>query len=173
MPTFPLSAPVAVVGSRYGSPFGVGQVAAAVVAAGGSVVTGCAAGVDSAAAAAASVAAGVRPARLLPPAYLALSALPRVLVCRATSRQPAALATRTRYVIAFASAVAVFPPAGGAAAFGPGSLLVLRLAQSRGVPVFVAGPSAPAVGAGWQAGAVAGVAGWLWFVPLPAQARLF
>lgn len=146
--TFPLSVSIAIVGSRHGSPFGVSQFARAVATAGGQVVTGCARGVDSAAAAAAAAAG--RPATIY----------------RAASQSPAALATRTRLVVSAAAAVAVFPPAGGAAALGPGSALALRLALRRGVPVFVAGPSAPA-GAGWSAATVAGVSGWV-FVGQPS-----
>ena len=93
-PAFPLAGVVAVVGSRHGSPYPVGQFAAAVVQAGGSVVTGCARGVDQVAARTAAAAAGVHPARLLPPAYLALNHLPRVLVCRAYDRSARALAQR-------------------------------------------------------------------------------
>lgn len=171
-PAFPLAGVVAVVGSRHGSPYPVAQFAAAVVAAGGSVVTGCARGVDHAAATAAAAAAGVAPLRLLPPAYLALSTMPRVLVCRAAGRTPQALATRTRYVVAFASAVAIFPPAGE---LGPGSVLALSLALRRawaGVPVFYAGPAAPPTVAyqppgSWQPAAVAGVCGWCWSPPMP------
>lgn len=170
-PAFPLTGVVAVVGSRHGSPYGVAQLAAAVVAAGGSVVTGCAGGVDQAAAAGAG--AGVLPLRLLPPAYLALSAMPRVLVCRAAGRTPQALATRTRYVVQFAAAVAVFPPTPGAVALGAGSLLALRAAQARRLPVFVAGPAAPALGSGWSLVRVAGVSGWLWLPPACGMPDLF
>lgn len=164
--TFPLAAaPVAVVGSRHGSPFGVPQFAAAVVAAGGHVLTGCARGVDRAAACAAA-AAGAPVTRV--PALAAATwgqrpARSRVVV--AAGQYPSDLATRTRVVVQHAAAVAVFPPAGGAGLLGPGSLLALRLALSRGVPVFVAGPVAP-VGPGWAAATVAGVAGWLW-LPAP------
>lgn len=148
MSDFPLNAdPVAVVGSRYGSPFGPGAFALAVVRAGGQVVTGCAAGVDSAAAAA--VAGHVR-------------------VIRAESPAAWALAKRTGQVVAAAAAVAVFPPASGVP--GKGSALALRLALARGVPVFVAGPVSPA-GAGWSAATVGGCAGWLHVAP-PAMPRL-
>jgi hypothetical protein len=138
MSIFPLSAAVAVVGSRHGSPFGVAQFAAAVIQSGGSVITGCAPGVDSAAVAAAAAAG--RPAS----------------VFRSASFAPRDLATRTRLVIHAAAAVAVFPPASGE--LGPGSALALRLALARRVPVFVAGAVAPAVG--WQPVTVAGVRGW-------------
>lgn len=159
MTAFPLSAaPVAVVGSRHGSPYGVAQFAAAVVQAGGHVLTGCASGVDRAAACAAA-AAGARVTRV--PALGAWpTRAPASRVVVAADHTPPALATRTRLVVQHAAAVAVFPPAGGAGALGPGSLLALRLAVRRGVPVFVAGPVAPA-GVGWSAAAVAGVAGWL------------
>lgn len=160
---FPLSR-VAIVGSRYGSPYRPGQLARYVVAAGGQVITGCASGVDSAAAAAAGA------------AMQQVHASPSALrVIHAATRHPRDLAARTRQVVAAAAAVAVFPPAGGAAALGPGSLLALGLAQRQRVPVFVAGPVAPTTGTGWQPGIVAGVAGWLWF-PAPAPApmpRLF
>ena len=163
MPAFPLhAAPVAIVGSRHGSPYGVAQFATAVIRAGGHVLTGCAAGVDRCAASAAA-AAGARVTRV--PALGAWPSRPvasRVVV--AADQSPAALATRTRCVITAAAAVAVFPPAGGA--LGPGSALALRLALSRGVPVFVAGPLAPAR-SGWAAATVAGVAGWL-HLPAPA-----
>lgn len=156
---FPLSR-VAVVGSRHGSPYRPGQLAGYVVRAGGQVVTGCARGVDSAAAAAAGAA--------MQQVHASSSALH---VIHAASRQPRDLATRTRQVVAAAVAVAVFPPAGGAAALGPGSLLALGLAQRSRLPVFVAGPTAPTTGSGWQPGTVAGVAGWLWF-PAPAPAPM-
>ena len=177
VPAFPLAGVVAVVGSRHGSPYPVGQFAAAVVQAGGSVVTGCARGVDQVAARTAAAAAGVHPARLLPPAYLALNHLPRVLVCRAYDRSARALAQRTRRVVEFAQAVAVFPPAGQP---GPGSTLALSLALRRacsGVAVFYAGPVPPPAvpyqpPGTWQPAAVAGVAGWLWS-PLPDMPPLF
>lgn len=164
MPAFPLSAaPVAVVGSRHGSPFGVPQFAAAVIQSGGHVLTGCASGVDRAAACAAA-AAGARVTRV--PALSGWASRPvasRVVV--AADQSPAALATRTRLVVSAAAAVAVFPPAAGAGALGPGSLLALRVGLRRGVPVFVAGPVAPALGAGWAAATVAGVPGWLHLPP--------
>ena len=163
MAAFPLhSAPVAIVGSRHGSPYGVAAFAAAVIAAGGHVLTGCASGVDRAAARAAA-AAGARVTRV--PALGGWPARPvasRVVV--AADQSPAALATRTRCVVSAAAAVAVFPPAGGV--LGPGSALALRLALSRGVPVFVAGPVAPAR-SGWAAATVAGVSGWV-FVGQPS-----
>ena len=176
-PAFPLAGVVAVVGSRHGSPYPVAQFAAAVVAAGGSLVTGCAAGVDHTAASAAASAAGVQPSRLVPPAYLALSTMPRVLVCRAYDRSAHALAQRTRRVVEFAQAVAVFPPAGQ---LGPGSSLALSLALRRawsGVAVFYAGPVPPPAvqyqpPGTWHSAAVAGVAGWLWS-PLPDMPPLF
>lgn len=149
-PAFPLAAAVAVVGSRHGSPYPVAQFAAAVVQAGGQVVTGCARGVDSAAAAAAARAG--RPATI----HLAASQLPRDL------------AARTRQVIHAAAAVAIFPPAG---TLGPGSALALRTAQARRVPVFFAGPAAPAA-AGWSPAVVGGVPGWCWS-PAPAMPSLF
>lgn len=162
-PAFPLAGVVAVVGSRHGSPYSPAQLAAAVVGAGASLVTGCASGVDHTAASAAAAAAGVAPLRLLPPQYLALSTMPRVLVCRAGGRTAADLATRTRHVVSFASAVIICPPAGGQ--LGPGSALALRTAQARALPVFCAGPVPPAPG--FQPAAVAGVPGWSWLPPSP------
>ena len=61
-----------------------------------------------------------------------------------------------------AAATAVFPPSGP---LGPGSALALRLAQSRRVPVFFAGPAAPAAPGPWSPATVAGVSGWLWSPP--------
>ena len=136
------AAPVAVVGSRHGSPFGAGAFAAAVVAAGGSVVTGCAAGVDQEAAAAAA---------------------PKVRVFRAEAPAPWALAKRTGQVINAARAVAIFPPASGD--LGPGSALALRLALGRNLPVFVAGPVRPAPQ--FDPAHLGGVSGWLFLPPMP------
>lgn len=147
MTAFPWGVPVAVVGSRHGSPYHPERFARAVIRSGGVVVTGCAAGVDLAARTAAAAemqAAHANPAALH--------------VEYAESGEPWALARRTGRVVAAAAAVAVFPLAGGA--FGPGSALALRLALGRGVPVFVAGPLAPA-GTGWQSVTLQAVAGWL------------
>nr|UVZ00223.1 Hypothetical protein [synthetic construct] len=150
-PTFPLGGAVAIVGSRHGSPYRPDSFAAAVVAAGGSVVTGCARGVDHAAATAAAA------------AMQRVHAHPASLrVFRAAGHTPADLAARTRQVIHAAAAVAVFPPSGP---LGPGSALALRLAQSRRVPVFFAGPTAPAAPGPWSPATVAGVSGWLWSPP--------
>ena len=170
MPAFPLATVCAVVGSRYGSPFGVGQFTTAVIQAGGHLITGCAAGVDSAAASAAA-GAGAAVARV--PALGSWAGQPaasRVVV--AAGRTPSALATRTRLVVQHAAAVAVFPPVGGTAALGPGSVLVLRLALARSIPIFFAGPLAPPA-AGFHSGTVAGVAGWLRFPPSAAVQSLF
>lgn len=148
-PAFPLAGAVALVGSRHGSPYSVPQFAAAVVAAGGRVVTGCARGVDHTARTTAAQAG--KPAT----------------VYQAAGPQAYQLARRTVQVVHAAAAVAVFPPAPGALALGPGSRLALRTAQARALPVFVAGPTAPA-GPGWSLVRVAGVAGWLWLPPMPA-----
>lgn len=153
-----LSGVVAFAGSRHGSPWPVAPVVRLVRASGGSVRVGCAAGVDAA----------VR------------SACPGAVVVRAAafSGPPAArLARRTRAVVLGsaslglprASALLVFPPAGGAPALGPGSSLALRLALSGGLAVWVAGGVRPA-GSGWQKVALAGVPGW-WLEPV--QAALF
>jgi len=102
---FPLSGVVAFAGSRHGSPFPVAPLVSAVLAAGGSVRVGCAPGVD----------AVVRSCCLL------------AVVVRASSfpgPPRARLAARTRVVVAGASALCVFPPAGGA--LGPGSSLTTR-----------------------------------------------
>lgn len=146
MSGFPLTASVAVVGSRYGSPYWPARLAAAVVLAGGSVVTGCAAGVDHAAA---TAAAGAGRA---------------AVVFRTAGPLPYQLAARTVQVIHHAAAVAVFPPAGGQ--LGRGSALALRTAQARRLPVFVAGPVQPAPQ--FTPATVAGVAGWLWLPPMPS-----
>lgn len=153
-----LSGVVAFAGSRHGSPWPVAPVVRLVRASGGSVRVGCAAGADAA----------VR------------SACPGAVVVRAAafSCPPAArLARRTRAVVLGsaslglprASALLVFPPAGGAPALGPGSSLALRLALSGGLAVWVAGGVRPA-GSGWQKVALAGVPGW-WLEPV--QAALF
>ncbi len=163
MSVFSLSARVAVVGSRHGSPFPVARFARAVVAAGGSVVSGCASGVDAAALSAVSGVVSVAAGSALP-----ASGSVRLV---AASRQPAALGQRTSCVVAAACAVAVFPPASGE--FGPGSLLALRLALRAGLPVFAAGRAAPPLGSGWVAATVAGVSGWLRPSPAAAQASLF
>jgi hypothetical protein len=134
---FPLSGAVAVVGSRHGSPYPVAPVVAAILASGGSVRTGCARGVDS----------------------LAASLAPGCVVLRASafpaSNFAGSLALRTRAVVRGASAVCVFPSAGG---IGSGSALAISTALSCGLPVFVAGVC-PSAGT-WQPCTVAGVAGW-------------
>lgn len=110
---FPLSGVVAFCGSRHGSPFPVSPVVAAVLSAGGSVRVGCASGVDAA----------VR------------SCCPSAVVLRVSSfpgPARARLAARTRAVVAGASALCVFPPAGGS--LGPGSSLAVREALRRGLP---------------------------------------
>ena len=140
---FPLSGVVAFSGSRHGSPFPVAPVVSAVLSSGGSVRVGCAAGVD----------ATVR------------SCCPLAVVVRASSfpgPPRARLAARTRAVVAGASALCVFPPAGGS--LGPGSSLALRYALSTGLAVWCAGPR-PSVPASWSPLRLAGVPG---FVYLPA-----
>lgn len=139
---FPLSGVVAFAGSRHGSPFPVAPLVSAVLAAGGSVRVGCAPGVD----------AVVRSCCLL------------AVVVRASSfpgPPRARLAARTR-VVAGASALCVFPPAGGS--LGPGSSLAIRCALSAGLPVWCAGPR-PSVPVSWSSLRLAGVPG---FVYLPA-----
>jgi len=145
----PLSGPVAVVGSRHGSPWPVAPVVRAILAAGGVVRTGCAPGVDAAARAAA------------PGAVVVSASAPQF----AGLPRPVALAARTRAVVAGALALVVFPPASGV--LGPGSALAVSCALERFIPVWVAG-SWP--GAGWQACTLAGVPGWLL---TPAQPALF
>ncbi|WP_295814401.1 hypothetical protein [uncultured Deinococcus sp.] len=154
MTGFPLGGAVAIVGSRHGSPYGVAAFAQFVICGGGQVITGCAPGVDHAAAAAAGAAMQAAHAH---PASLQ--------IVRAQGGQAWALARRTHDVVRRAVCVAIFPPAGGV--LGPGSALALRLAQARGLAVFVAGPHAPAPD--WQAFKVGSVSGWLW----PAVVRLF
>jgi hypothetical protein len=140
---FPLSGVVAFAGSRHGSPFPVAPVVSAVLSSGGSVRVGCAAGVDAA----------VR------------SCCPSVVVVRSSSfpgPPRARFAARTRAVVAGASALCVFPPAGGS--LGPGSSLAVREALRRGLPVWCAGPR-PSAPTSWSSLRLAGVPG---FVYLPA-----
>jgi hypothetical protein len=139
---FSLGIPVAFVGSRYGSPVAVAPVVQAVMAAGGSVRVGCAPGVDAA----------VR------------AACPTAVVFRAASfggPPAAALAARTRAVVAGAGALVLFPPATGQ--LGPGSALALRCALDAGLPVWCAG-FAP-TSSDWQPLALAGVAGFFLAAP--------
>jgi hypothetical protein len=91
---FPLSAVVAFAGSRHGSPFPMAPVVSAVLSSGGSVHVGCAPGVDAA----------VRKC-CLSAAVVRVSSYPGPPLAR--------LAARTRVVVAEASALCVFPPAGG------------------------------------------------------------
>lgn len=143
--SFPLGGAVAFAGSRYGSPFPVAPVVSAVLSAGGSVRVGCATGVDAA----------VR------------SRCPSAVVLRASSFSGplrARLAARTRAVVAGASALCVFPPAGGA--LGPGSALAVREALRNGLPVWCAGPR-HSIGVFWSPLRLAGVPG---FVCLPSPA---
>ena len=137
--SFPLSGVVAFAGSRYGSPFPVEPVVSAVLSSGGSVRVGCASGVDAA----------VR------------SCCPSAVAVRASSFSGppgARLAARTRAVVAEASALCVFPPAGGS--LGPGSSLALRCALSAGLPVWCAG-SPPSVPAPWSPLRLADVPGFV------------
>jgi hypothetical protein len=117
----------------------------AVLSAGGSVRVGCAGGVDAA----------VR------------ACCPSAVVLRASSfpgPPRARLAARTRAVVSGASALCVFPPAGGF--LGPGSSLAIREAFARNLPVWCAGPR-PAVPALWSPLRLAGVPGFVCF-PAPA-----
>ena len=142
--SFPLGGAVAFAGSRHGSPFPVTPVVSAVLSAGGSVRVGCASGVDAA----------VR------------SCCPSAVVLRALSFSGpphARLAARTRAVVSGASALCVFPPAGGV--LGPGSTLAVRCALSTGIPVWCAGPR-PSVSASWSPLRLAGIPG---FACLPAS----
>ncbi len=119
--------------------FPVAPVVSAVLSSGGSVRVGCAPGVDAA----------VR------------SCCPAAVVLRASSFSGpprARLATRTRAVVAEASALCVFPPAGGC--LGPGSSLAVRCALSSGLPVWCAGPR-PSVPASWLPLRLAGLPGWV------------
>lgn len=140
---FPLSGAVAFCGSRHGSPFPVAPVVSAVLSSGGSVRVGCAPGVDAAVRACCPSAVVLRASSFSGP--------PRVR-----------LAARTRAVVAGASALCVFPPAGGV--LGPGSSLAVRCALSAGLPVWCAGPQ-PSVPGCWSSLRLAGVPG---FVCLPA-----
>jgi hypothetical protein len=146
---FPLSARVAVAGSRHGSPWSPVPLALEILAAGGQLVTGCAPGVDQSVRLAAAGAAVVLRARELYPD------LP----------VPAALARRTCAVVRMADQLAVFPAAEG---LGPGSALALSVALELHRPVWVAGPRP--TGSGWQPLTLAGVPGWLC---APSQPALF
>lgn len=141
--SFPLSGAVAFADSRHGATGNGELVVCVVLSSGGSVRVGCAAGVDAA----------VR------------SCCPSAMVVRASSfpgPPRARVAARTRAVVAGASTLCVFPPAGGS--LGPGSPLALRCAFSAGLPVWCAGPLLP-VPAPWSPLRLAGVPG---FVCLPA-----
>ena len=141
---FPLSGVVAFAGSRFGSPWSVAPVVAAVLAAGGVVRVGCARGVDSAVR---SAAADGSPGSLA------------VVSASSFGSGRRALAARTRSVVSGPGVrvLCLFPPASGV--LGPGSSLALSVALERGLPVWSAGPRP--VGAGWQPCALAGVPGWL------------
>lgn len=151
-PAFPLAGAVAFAGSRHGSPFAVAPFVAAVAAAGGSVRVGCARGVDAA----------VRVACPSAAVFVARELFPSLPV-------PAALASRTRVVVSGASALLVFPPAGGV--LGRGSALAVRSAVAAGLPVWCAGAVCP-VGSGWVRFSLCGVAGWACF-SATAQRSLF
>ena len=157
-------AAVAVVGSRHGSPYGVAQFVTALVTVGGTVRTGCAAGVDTAALTAVAPAGGTFATVRVPATHAPAGGHVQVM---AQARSPQGLAIRTRLVVAHAQALAVFPPAGGAAALGPGSLVALREALRRALPVFVAGPTPPSIGDCWQPYTVVGVPGWYRPTPRP------
>lgn len=143
--SFPLGGAVAFCGSRHGSPFPVSPVVAAVLSTGGSVRVGCASGVDAA----------VR------------SCCPSDVVLRASSfpgPSRTRLAARTRAVVAGASALCVFPPAGGV--LGPGSSLAIRCAISSSLPVWCAGPR-PSASPAWSPLRLAGLPGFVCF-PAPS-----
>ncbi len=140
---FPLGRAVAFCGSRHGSPFPVSPVVVAVISAGGSVRVGCASGVDAAVRSRCRLAVVLRASSFSGP--------PRVR-----------LAARTRAVVAGASALCVFPPAGGV--LGPGSSMAVRGALRRGLPVWCAGHR-PSLSAAWSPLRLTGVSG---FVCLPA-----
>jgi hypothetical protein len=139
----PLSGVVAFAGSRHGSPFPVAPVVSAVLPSGGSVRVGCAAGVDAAVRSCCSSAVVVRASSFSGP-------------------PGARLAARTCAVVAEASALCVFPPAGGS--LGPGSALAIRCALSAGISVWCAGRR-PSVLAPWSPLRLGGVPG---FVCLPS-----
>jgi hypothetical protein len=132
---------VAVVGSRFGSPFGVSIVCYSLVGSGCSLVTGCAAGVDR------TVRASVPSTKVITAMSFVRRGLPVV----------AALAARTQAVVQQSQAVCIFPPASGH--LGVGSSLALQTAIAAGLPVWVAGPVAP-TRLGWQSLTLGGVAGW-------------
>lgn len=136
---FPRDGAVAFAGSRHGSPFPVAPVVFAGLSSGGDVRVGCAPGVDAAIRSCCTSAVVVRASSFPGP--------PR-----------ARLAARTRAVVAGASALCVFPPAGGS--LGPGSSLAAREALGRGLPVWCAG-SRPSVSASWSPLRLAGLAGWV------------
>lgn len=119
------------------------SVVRAVLSAGGSVRVGCASGVDAAVRSCCASAVVVRASSFPGP--------PR-----------ARLAARTRVVVAGASALCVFPPAGGSLV--PGSSLAVRCALYAGLPVWCAGRR-PSVSVPWLPLRLAGVPG---FVCLPA-----
>ncbi|BDG30282.1 hypothetical protein TthSNM76_24920 (plasmid) [Thermus thermophilus] len=155
---FPLSGVVAVAGSRYGSPWPVSPVVRLVVASGGVVRVGDQRGVDAAVRAACPSAVVVRADRFSgPPA------------ARLHRRTRAVVLGHPALGLPPASALLVFPPAGGAPALGPGSSLALRLALEARLPVWVAGEPRPQ-GPGWVPLALAGVPGW---ALLPIQGGLF
>ena len=140
---FPLSCVLPFAGSPHGSPFPVAPVVSAVLSSGGTVRVGCAPG----------VAAALR------------SCCPSAMVVRASSfpgPPRARFAARTRAMVAGASVLCVFPPAGGS--LGPGSSLAVREALRRGLPVWCAGPR-PAAHTSWSSLRLAGMPG---FVCLPA-----
>jgi hypothetical protein len=170
MHLFPLNTVCAVVGSRHGSPYGVAQFAAAVIGSGGHVITGCASGVDMAAASAAATAGAVVTRVPALGAWGGRFAASRVVV--AAGRTSTDLATRTRLVVQSSAAVAVFPPAGGTGNLGPGSVLALRLALGRRLPMFYAGPHAPPA-AGFHPAIVGGVSGWVRPAPGASVQSLF
>lgn len=134
---FPLSGVVAFAGSRFGSPYLVEPVVAAVVTAGGSVRVGCARGVDQA----------VR------------ECCPQAAVLFASDFGVGkwSFAKRTKAVVSGSDGLCVFPPKSGV--LGVGSSLALSTALELALPVWVAG-SKP-LGFNWQSYCIGGVSGWL------------
>lgn len=147
---FPLAGVVAFAGSRHGTPYHPAPLVAAVLGAGGVVRVGCARGVDQS---------------------VVRAAAGRAVVIRAAQPTAADLAARTRAVVAGASALAVFPPSGGALALGPGSALALSVALELALPVWVAGKARP-LGLAWSPLELVGCPGWL-CLPAHTQPALF
>lgn len=144
-PAFSLVGPVAVAGSRHGSPWS-GAVVRAVAASGCAVRTGCARGVDQ-------CARSVVPASRLVVVSASAPAFAGLPPARA-------LAARTRSVVSGAACLVACP--GSSGALGRGTGLAVSTAVGLGLPVFVAGPVRP-TGSGWSAASLGGVSGWAFF----------